>query len=127
MSLVTGKRIHRYQWTVLPMSKEVLTRINTIAIHEGQPLVASNFKYQWSFDGDEINEDDVDNEENLPEEEESLPPPGMLDLEADVSEDIIRVDNDLNVDNIEGNVEEETEENVNNNQDPQIDIDDNAE
>ena len=49
MSLVTGKRIHRYQWTVLLISKEVLARVNTIAIREKQPLVASNFKYQWSL------------------------------------------------------------------------------
>ena len=37
MSLNTGKRIHRYQWTILPVSKDVLSRVESIAIHEGQP------------------------------------------------------------------------------------------
>ena len=47
MSLLTGKRIHKYQWTVLPISMEVLARVNQLALEEGQPLVAQNFKYEW--------------------------------------------------------------------------------
>ena len=54
MSLETGKKVHRYDWDILPITKEVLDRVEKIAIHEGQALVASNFKYQWSPDGEEI-------------------------------------------------------------------------
>ena len=35
MSLETGKRIHRYDWDILPISKDVLDRVEAIAIHEG--------------------------------------------------------------------------------------------
>ena len=56
MSLTTGKPIHRYQWDVLPISEDVIQRVKELALAEGQPLVASNFKYIWR-DGEIIGDD----------------------------------------------------------------------
>jgi hypothetical protein len=55
MSLETGQRIHRYRWTRLPISKEVIDRVNKLANNENQPLVATNFKYEWER-GTDIND-----------------------------------------------------------------------
>ena len=35
MSLDTGKRIYRYQWDVLPASRDVIARVEEIAITQG--------------------------------------------------------------------------------------------
>ena len=86
MSLVTGKRIHRYQWTALPISQEVLQRVEDIAIYEQQPLVASNFKYQWNPDGDdEIDGEDSDVDDVLDEPPAPPPPPAVLEIEQGVN------------------------------------------
>ena len=63
MSLETGKRIHRFQWDILPISKDVLDRVNAIAMHQGHPLVAKNFKFQGDPDGEEIDEEDVNKDD----------------------------------------------------------------
>ena len=50
MSLETGKRVHRHGWTVLPISKEVLARVNHLGKRQKQSRVANNFKYSWTSD-----------------------------------------------------------------------------
>ena len=47
MSLVTGKRIHIYQWGVRILHN-VLNRIGMISRAEGQPIVADFSKYEWN-------------------------------------------------------------------------------
>ena len=47
ISLDTGVRIHRYSWDLYPISMDVINRVNVIGRHKGQPIVASNFRYQW--------------------------------------------------------------------------------
>ena len=47
MSLLTGKEIHRFQWDLVPITEDVIARVEEIALGEGQPLVVSNFKYEW--------------------------------------------------------------------------------
>ena len=46
MSLDTGKRVHRYSWDVLPMSNDVISRVNALGKIEEQPLVASKFVFK---------------------------------------------------------------------------------
>ena len=43
MSLLTGKEIHRFQWDVIPITDDVIGRVDKIALAESQPLVATNF------------------------------------------------------------------------------------
>jgi hypothetical protein len=65
MSLLTGKVLHRYHWKSLPMSADVIARVEELASQEGQPIVANNFKYEWdqgvdALDDDVIHLDDDD-------------------------------------------------------------------
>ena len=55
MSLETGKRIHRHGWIVLPITKEVLLRVNYLGKKQKQSRVASNFKYSCNNDAQENN------------------------------------------------------------------------
>ena len=59
MSLNIGKRVHRYLWDVIPMSNDVIDRVNALK-KQGQPLVVLNSVFKW---------DQVDN--NLEYESES--------------------------------------------------------
>ena len=63
------------------MGADALSRVEYIAIQEGQPLVANNFKYQWDLDGEEIEqEDEVEAEVEVALQDE-LPPPALLELD----------------------------------------------
>ena len=39
MSLDTGRRIHRRDWTSVPMTNEVIARVERMGKHEGQPAL----------------------------------------------------------------------------------------
>ena len=39
MSLMTGKRLNRQSWTILPMGTDVIARVEKIALQQGQPLL----------------------------------------------------------------------------------------
>ena len=47
MSLNTGKRLHRRDWTPLPMSEENITRVHALAGKEGRSKVVNNFNFEW--------------------------------------------------------------------------------
>ena len=47
MSLETGYIVHRYSWNKAPATSEVLRRIRELAEKQNQPIVSSNFKYEW--------------------------------------------------------------------------------
>lgn len=105
MSLDTGRRLHCYQWDQLPIPREVIARVEAIAIEQGHPLISQNFKYQWSPDGDEImgeGEND-DGDDNIPDLIMELPPPPvMLAIERGAettNEEMELIEND-NTDNI---------------------------
>ena len=64
ISLVTGGWIHRYQWTQLPASQDVIKRVNELVEAEGQHIVVvSNFKYKWIPGQDMEEEYDYKNDE----------------------------------------------------------------
>ena len=73
LSLLTGNRIHRYQWKTLPIGEDVIKRVHEIAIDQGQGLVAANFKYEWqpgtNFEDNHIEEHDNDNIDEIIYEE----------------------------------------------------------
>ena len=47
MSLNTGKRLHRQNWTLLPMGEEVIARVHSLAEREGRKKVTNNFNFEW--------------------------------------------------------------------------------
>ena len=53
MSLYTGKRIHSYIWDKLPIYDEVISRVETLAVEENQPVHNDNHPlFEW-FPGHE--------------------------------------------------------------------------
>jgi len=70
LSLATGERISRHQWTVVPMSDAAIARVEALAHHEGQPLLQqSGLVVEWRpdqaidddvYDADFVPPDDVD-------------------------------------------------------------------
>jgi hypothetical protein len=101
LSLLTGKRIHRYQWTVLPMGDDVIERVHEIARAEGQnDLIANNFKYEWQpgqdvedhNDEDVVDIDDIEELQNIHNVNEGAGVPMLQMGEAEDAE--IYDDND---------------------------------
>ena len=43
MNLMTGERVHRYQWQRLPLPDEAIDRVHQLAKDEGMPTVKGNF------------------------------------------------------------------------------------
>ena len=78
MSLATGKRISRGQWTPLPIPEEAIMRVEEIATTEGQPLIQnSRIIVEWRPDQPFEDSDDIDYVyDDVGEEDEEL-------LEAD--------------------------------------------
>ncbi len=51
MSLSTGARISRHNWTALPIPDTAIARVEAIALHEGRPLVQDRgFVIEWRPD-----------------------------------------------------------------------------
>ena len=58
MSLKTGRRLARRQWTVIPATIDVITAVEDIAKREGQPLIAGGCPiFEWK-PNDIIDDDD---------------------------------------------------------------------
>ena len=47
MSLNTGKRLHRRNWTPLPMGEEIITRVHALVEKKGRSRVTNNFNFEW--------------------------------------------------------------------------------
>ena len=54
MSLLSGKILHRYSWTKMEITEDVIHRITSTAQNEGQGLIGANFKYSYTKDGNDI-------------------------------------------------------------------------
>jgi len=57
MSLDSGRSIHRRQWTKLPITDDVIKRVDELAERENQPLISANFKYTWDKQSEHVIED----------------------------------------------------------------------
>ncbi len=71
MSSMTGERIDRYQWQTLPISDEVIQRVEGIVKKQGEPIVATNFIFEKEI-GSEYKTGHPEYLENLENEEESV-------------------------------------------------------
>ena len=64
MSLSTGRVIHRHQWKKLPISRDIINRVDEIGTKEKQVFIPTNFKYRVgrnarvNNDYDEVIEED---------------------------------------------------------------------
>ena len=47
MSLNTGKRLHRRNWTPLPMGEEIIVWVHALAEEQGRSKVINNFNFEW--------------------------------------------------------------------------------
>ena len=61
MSLKTGHKLHGYKWVELPISDEVIRRVEQLAAEQGQPLMENGPIFEWT-PGEIIAdpEDDID-------------------------------------------------------------------
>jgi hypothetical protein len=51
MSLATGNKISRHNWTELPMTDTAIARVEALAAHEGQPPIqARGLVVEWRAD-----------------------------------------------------------------------------
>jgi hypothetical protein len=63
MSLVTGKRLSRYQWTEIPMTNTVISAVEAMAEKEGQPLIKGGvplFKWRPNASVEDFLEEDLE-------------------------------------------------------------------
>ena len=103
MSLDTGKRVHRYSWDVLPMSNDVISRVDALGKQEGQPMVASNFVFKWDQKGEDLGYDsDPEDEDNVDYDYVIPPQPRLYAVNGDHSDD----------ESVEDNEEAEVRDNV---------------
>jgi hypothetical protein len=59
MSLLTGRRLSRHQWTAVPMSDAAFERVEQLAAAENQPWIQSNgILFEWSPDTPFDDDDD---------------------------------------------------------------------
>ena len=88
MSLLTGRKIHGYIWDIIPLSNEVIERVEEIGLREGQPIVATNFKYEWA-DGTIIGDPDEDEGEDevIDVNPRILPEPAIFEEVVDGAEE----------------------------------------
>jgi hypothetical protein len=63
MSLVTGKRLSRHQWTKIPMTNAVISAVEAMAEKEGQPLIKGGvplFEWRLNASVEDFLEEDVE-------------------------------------------------------------------
>ena len=70
MSLYTGKRLHSYSWTELPIDQDVIDRVEDLAEEEGQPELVDGIPFfEWNIgepidDTEQINDTSDGENEN---------------------------------------------------------------
>jgi hypothetical protein len=84
MSLKTGRELHGYEWTELPIDDHVIATVKEMAEAERQPIMANGPIFEWS-PGVYILDDD-DDEEELKKAIDALEHGYNLDIESDDSE-----------------------------------------
>jgi len=101
MSLVTGKRLSRHQWTKIPMTNAVISAVEAMAEKEGQPLIKGGvlpFEWRPNASVEDFLEEDIesaDEYENFAEDNfDPIVPDNDVVEEPDTYDDIERPNND---------------------------------
>ena len=100
MSLYTGKRIHAYDWTELPVDDDVIERVEELAINEKQPDIINNMPlFEWKAgesildnDDEEIEisqdfEDDYEHHEEISSQQEYEYPQNSNSTDVQIESD----------------------------------------
>ena len=77
LSLYSGKKITRFGWTIIPITNEVINRVEQLASSEGMPALAEKYIFEWKpgdpilpIDNNDDHDDDVSIEGAEDEEQE---------------------------------------------------------
>jgi hypothetical protein len=103
MSLVTGKRLSRHQWTKIPMTNAVISAVEAMAEKEGQPLIKGGvplFEWRPNASVEEFFEEDVESADEYENFAEDIFDPTVPDndvVEEPNNYDDIETPNDDNV------------------------------
>jgi len=103
MSLVTGKRLSRHQWTEIPMTNAVISAVEAMAEKEGQPLIKGGvplFEWRPNASVEEFFEEDVESADEYENFAEDIFDPTVPDndvVEEPNNYDDIETPNDDNV------------------------------
>jgi hypothetical protein len=82
LSLATGARISRHQWTALPITESAISRVEALAHLDGQPLIqARGFVVEWRPDLP-VDDDEYDR----PYDIDAHPAPFDVDLDDDYAD-----------------------------------------
>ena len=66
MSLYTGKKIHAYDWTELPIDKDVIDRVEELSTSENQPEIIDNLPlFEWRAGESILDDYDTTTESDL--------------------------------------------------------------
>jgi hypothetical protein len=82
MSLVTGKRLSRHQWTEIPMTNAVISAVEAMAEKEGQPLIQGGvplFEWRQNASVEDFLEEDVESADEYKNFSEDFFDPTELD------------------------------------------------
>ena len=96
MSIATGERIHRYEWTKIPITRDTIDAIHRMAQEKRIPEVNGNFTYE-AMPGEEIGYGEDDNTSEDVE---------MVNLIKDNDQFVDQIDNDSSSDNEEHDEEQ---------------------
>ena len=92
LSLASGARVSRHQWTLLPMTDAAIARVEALALHENQPLIqAGGLVVEWRpdqpIDADEYDRDfdglPVPDDYFDPADYDAIHPDELADLAAE--------------------------------------------
>ena len=100
MNLATGKQIHGYDWTSLPITEQVIDRVHDLAMDEKQPSIKPGEPtFEWT-PGVPITYDELYDNEEIYENNNQDENLEILDLEAaDNDNDYEEINNENNDDN----------------------------
>ena len=116
MSLRTGERITREQYTALPMTDAAIARVEQIAKNENMPLIkGNNLSYEWRpdvpFPDEDDDNDDNNNNDDDDDDDDSTYYPDSQDSDGDDDQDN---DDDDDNSNDNGIPEVDSDEDTNN-------------
>jgi hypothetical protein len=105
MSLTTGKRLSRHQWTEIPMTNAVISAVESMAEKEGQPLIKGGvplFEWRQNTPVEDIPGEDVTPTDDDPDFliKDIFEIPGDNDVDAVPPNDVEDGPNDDDVENV---------------------------
>ena len=105
LSLDTGARVTRQQWTELPITQAVIDRVEELAEQQDQPLIDGELVFEWA-----PNIPIIDDNDEVPNDNDDLLNNDESDKEAEEAEEEINDGNSDDSDPNENDVESSSDE-----------------